>query len=159
MKQRKWIARACLSVVFSIVASMAWGGPQDQQQKPPYTPAEYNAFLTAHNETDARAKIKLLNDFAAKYPTSALVPGAYRDSYLTYYSMRNYSKTVEYADRLIAFGNKIAPAMRLEGLVARRPIARARLILHSKPLRPTRKQKMLPPRVCKRSADGKNRRI
>jgi hypothetical protein len=119
MKQRKWIGTGCLSVVLSMVVSVAWSAPQDQPQKPPYTPAEYNAFLTAHNENDAQAKIKLLDDFAVKYPTSALVPDAYRDSYLEYYSMRNYSKTVEYADKLLALADKISLDMRLETLVAR----------------------------------------
>ena len=64
MRQHKLAAIACLGVL--VVCGTAWTAPQDRQQKPPDTSAEYSGYQAAHNENDAQTKIKLLDDFAAK---------------------------------------------------------------------------------------------
>jgi hypothetical protein len=105
MRQRKLAAIACLGVL--VVCGTARTAPQEQQQKQLDTSAEYNAYQAAHDENDAQAKIKLLDDFEAKYPDSALLPQIYRDYYLTYFSMRTYPQVIDYADKLVALGDKV----------------------------------------------------
>ncbi len=43
-----------------------------QDTKPAYTMAEYNAFQAANSEKDPMTQIKLLDDFSSKYPNSTL---------------------------------------------------------------------------------------
>jgi hypothetical protein len=95
------------------------GCPQDQSQKPPYTTAEYNAFQAADGEQDSQAKIALLDNFSVKYPDSALRPKIYRDYYLVYFSIRNYGRTIEYADKFLALGDTTDVGFRLEALMTR----------------------------------------
>ena len=45
---------------------------QDQAAKPTYTIPEYNAFQAANAEKDPQARVKLLDDFVAKFPNSTL---------------------------------------------------------------------------------------
>ncbi len=71
----KWVIVAFIVTALAVSAAAAtWAAPQDQQQqaKPNYTLAEYNAYQDAHNEKDPQAKIKKLDDFVAKYAGSAL---------------------------------------------------------------------------------------
>jgi len=93
--------------------------PQDAQQKPAYTLAEYNAYKAADAEQNPQQKIKLLDDFVKQYPASTLLPYIYRAYYLTNYALKNYAGTLEYADRQIALGDKIDAQGRLEAEVAR----------------------------------------
>jgi hypothetical protein len=102
-----------------IACNTAWAVPQGQQQNPPYTSAEYTTFQAADEEKNSQAKIKLLDDFSIKYPDSTLVPEIYRDYFLTYFSMKNYRQTVEYADKFLAVGNKTDAGDRLEALMTR----------------------------------------
>lgn len=93
---------------------------QDQQaQKPQYTLQEYNAYKAADGQQDPQQKIKMLDDFVKQYPNSALLPFIYRDYYLTDYALKNYVGTIEYADRMVALGDKIDTQGRLEASVAR----------------------------------------
>ena len=123
MNQREWI-RGSLIIAFLMAGNIAWSAPQDQQQqqKPNYTFAEYNAYKAADEEKDSQAKIKMLDDFVAKYPTpDQLTPFVYRDYYLTYYALKDYPQTIAYADKLLVLQN-VDPnidAMRLPALVAR----------------------------------------
>ena len=54
---------------------------------------EYNAYMKAHGEADTQAQIKLLDDFTAKYPKSALLVYIYNDYYNAYYKLKDYPKT------------------------------------------------------------------
>jgi tetratricopeptide (TPR) repeat protein len=86
-------------------AAATWAAPQEQQQqqaKPNYTLAEYNAYQAAHNEKDPQMKLKDLDDFVMKFPGSALMMYIYGDYYTTYYAQKNYPKTIEYVDKLLA---------------------------------------------------------
>ena len=100
-------------------AEKLWTAPQDQQQKPAYTLAEYNAYKAADAEQNPQEKIKQLDDFIKQYPDSTLTPYIYRDYYQTDYALKNFAGTMEYADRMVALGDKVDIQGRLEALVAR----------------------------------------
>jgi hypothetical protein len=117
MRQHKFTAIACFGVL--VVCCTARTAPQDQQQNQLDTSAEYNAYQAAHNENDAQTKIKLLDNFATKYPDSGLRLQIYRDYYLTYFSMRNYPPVIDYADKLVALGDKVDVDSRILALVSR----------------------------------------
>ncbi len=112
-----WVALGAAGVgARSLWAAQA---AQQDQQKPPYQLAEYNAYKAADAEQNPQQKIKMLDDFVKAYPNSALFPYIYRDYYLTCYSMKNFACAMEYADRQIALGDKIDTQGRLEAEVAR----------------------------------------
>ena len=99
----KWVSVAFIAAALVISAAAAtWAAPQEQQQKPNYTLAEYNAYQDAHNEKDPQAKVKKLDDFVMKFTGSALMMYIYGDYYITYYSLKNYPQTIEYVDKLLA---------------------------------------------------------
>ena len=102
----KWVSVALIAAAWVIGAAAAtWAAPQEQQQqqaKPNYTLAEYNAYQAAHNEKDPQMKLKDLDDFVMKFPGSALMMYIYGDYYTTYYAQKNYTKTIEYVDKLLA---------------------------------------------------------
>src|SRR5579883_1334536 len=107
----KAIAVAFLAAVFVPGATaLTWAVPQQQaaqaqQQKPNYALAEYNAYQAAHNEKDPQMKLKDLDDFVMKFPGSALLMYIYGDYESTYFALKNYPKTIEYADKLLALPN------------------------------------------------------
>ena len=99
----KWVSVALIAAALVISAAAAtWAAPQDQQQKPNYTLAEYNAYQAAHNEKDPQMKLKDLDDFVMKFSGSALLLYIYGDYEGTYFSLKNYPKTIEYVDKLMA---------------------------------------------------------
>jgi tetratricopeptide (TPR) repeat protein len=118
---RKWIltGTGLLWVALGAGAGRVLAAPQEQQQKPAYTLAEYNAYKAADAEQNPQQKIKMLDDFVKQYPTSTLLPYIYRDYYLTNYALKNFAGTMEYADRMIALGDKVDTQGRLEAAVAR----------------------------------------
>ncbi|HTU36275.1 MAG TPA: hypothetical protein VMF66_20920, partial [Candidatus Acidoferrum sp.] len=99
------------SLVFAVAAVVAAGyslpaaaspAPQQQQAKPGYTLPEYNAFEAANSEKDPQARTKLLDAFVAKYPNSTLMPYVYTLYFETYYQLKDYAHTIEYADKYVA---------------------------------------------------------
>lgn len=116
MKRNARIGIAFASV---FMCCTLWATAQEQQQKQPDASGESSAFQAAHNEADPQAKINLLDDFAAKYPDSVLLPLVYVDSYLTYFAMGNYPQAVDYADKVAAFGDKLAIDSRILALLSR----------------------------------------
>jgi len=92
---------------------------QQNQQKTTYTLPEYNAFQAANSEKDPQARIKLLDDFVAKYPNSTLMQYVDQLYYQTYNQLKNYQKTIEYADKLVAMGDKVGVDVRLGALQTR----------------------------------------
>ena len=118
---RKWILTGAglLWILAGTGTGRLLAAPQDAQQKPAYTLAEYNAYKAADAEQNPQQKIKLLDDFVKQYPASTLLPYIYRAYYLTNYALKNYAGTLEYADRQIALGDKIDAQGRLEAEVAR----------------------------------------
>jgi tetratricopeptide (TPR) repeat protein len=122
---RKWIVAGAFMFWVALSAATGavklWAAPQEQQQqqKPAYTLAEYNAYQAAHTAQNPQQKIQALDAFIKQYPNSTLLPYVYRDYYITEYSLKNYGGTIEYADRMLALGDKVDTQGRLEAAVAR----------------------------------------
>src|SRR5579863_9381535 len=123
---RKWIVTGAgllwIALAMGSGAVKLWGAPQaaaPAQAKPGYTLPEYNAYKAADAETNPQQKIKLLDDFVKTYNNSTLMPYIYRDYYTTYMALKNYAQVIEYADRMIALGDKIDATGRLEAYYTR----------------------------------------
>jgi len=78
--------------------------------KQQYTMPEYNAEQACGTEKDPTAQIKCLDDFVSKYPSSYLLKFVYPMYYQAYYQLKNWPKVIEYADKLVALGDKMGPA-------------------------------------------------
>src|ERR1700719_2394588 len=117
--------RKCLITKAILLSALVWtcvlarpaATPAQQAQdqaKPAYTIPEYNAFQAANAEKDPTAKINLLDALVSKFPGSTLTQYVYQLYCQTYLSTKNYAKTIEYADKLVAMGDKIDPAVALQ---------------------------------------------
>ena len=122
---RKWIVNGAgliwIALALGSGAGKLWAvpsAPQDQA-KPAYSLAEYNQYQVADKETNPQQKVKLLDDFVKAYPNSTLMPYIYRDYYTTYMALKNFAQVIEYADRMIALGDKIDTTGRLEAYYTR----------------------------------------
>jgi len=89
-----------------------------QNQQPSYTLPEYNAEQAAAGEKDPQQQIKLLDAFVAQYPNSTLMQYIYKLYYPAYYKLKNYQKAIEYADKLIALGDKADLGVRIDAIQA-----------------------------------------
>jgi tetratricopeptide (TPR) repeat protein len=122
---RKWIVTGTgllwIALAIGSGAGKLWAAPQaaTDQAKPGYSLAEYNQYQAADKEANPQQKIKLLDDFVKAYPNSTLMPYIYRDYYSTYMTLKNYAQAIEYADRMIALGEKIDTTGRLEAYYTR----------------------------------------
>jgi tetratricopeptide (TPR) repeat protein len=122
---RKWMVTGTglLWVALGLTSGLGkvWAAPQapQDQSKPGYTLQEYNDYQAASKEQNPQQKIKLLDDFVKKYPNSTLMPYVYRDYYTTYMGLKNFGQTIEYADRMIALGEKIDASGRWEAYYTR----------------------------------------
>src|ERR1700729_1638235 len=112
-----------LGILIAVSLSAQPAAAQDQadaNKAPAYTMPEYNGFQACHAETNAQMRVKCLDDFVAKFPNSSLMPYVLQLYYTTYNELKNYPKTIEYADKLIALGDKAGDAgTRLQALYAR----------------------------------------
>jgi len=91
---------------------------QPQAAQPKYTRAEYDAYQAAAAEKNPQQKIKLLDDFVAKYPSSDLLSYVY-DEYLKVDSqLKNWPKVIEYFDKKLALPN-LDKGLRLQALYGR----------------------------------------
>ena len=117
MRAIRWMASLLLLAALSLSCAPS-ASAQDAAAagaaQPKYTMAEYNSYQAAAAEKNPAAQIKLLDDFVAKYPASALLNYIYPLYYKNYYAQKNYPKTIEYADKMIAMGDKISPAERYD---------------------------------------------
>ena len=112
------IAVAALSFV-SLAARPAALQAAQQSQQPTYTLPEYNAEQAAASEKDPAQKIKLLDAFVAQFPNSTLMQYIYQFYYTAYYQLKNYTKAIEYCDKLIALGDKADLTTRVQAIQAR----------------------------------------
>ncbi len=87
-----------------------------QSQAPTYTLPEYNAEQAAAAEKDPSTRIKLLDAFVAQFPNSTLMQYIYQFYYQSYYQLKNCAKSLEYADKLIALGDKADLTTRVKAL-------------------------------------------
>jgi len=97
---------------------------EPQAQPPKYTRAEYDAYQAAAAEKNPQQKIKLLDDFVSKYPTSALLTFVYNEYVTVYYQLHDWVKDVEYLDKFLAL-SEINEGARLMAEVQRSAIFEA----------------------------------
>jgi tetratricopeptide (TPR) repeat protein len=116
------VAALCL-VMGGAQGTVAWAQAaaqgQDAGAKPQYTMAEYNAYTAAQSTKDPTQQIKALDDFVAKYPNSALLIYVYPLYYQAYSQQKNWQKVIEYADKLLALGDKVEAPSRYQAYYAR----------------------------------------
>jgi tetratricopeptide (TPR) repeat protein len=117
-KMRRFFATgaAILAVLALAGATPGWAAPQD---KPAYTPAEYNAYTACANDKAAQTRAKCMEDYFVKFPDSTLVPYGYNVQLTTYNELKNYPKTIEYADKLLALNDKIDLGTRVQAAYIR----------------------------------------
>jgi tetratricopeptide (TPR) repeat protein len=114
------IAALCLVIGgASNALAQAPAGQDAGAGKQQYTMAEYNAYQAAAAEKNPAQQIKLLDDFVAKYPNSALLIYIYPLYYNAYSQLKNWAKVTEYADKLLALGEKVEPPIRYQAYYAR----------------------------------------
>lgn len=118
MNHEKWFGIGRLTTVLLMAGCVALAAQQSQQQDSTSS-SEYSAYQNAHDEKDPQSKIKLLNEFAVKYPDSVLALYEYQDYYVAYFSVRNYPQAAAYADRLLALGEKADVNSRMLALETR----------------------------------------
>jgi tetratricopeptide (TPR) repeat protein len=92
---------------------------QDQSAAPAYTIPEYNAYQAARAETNAQNRVKLLDDFVAKFPNSTLLPYIYQLYISTYTDLKDFPKVIDSADKLVALGDKVDAGTKLGALQSR----------------------------------------
>ncbi|HEX8879913.1 MAG TPA: hypothetical protein VF749_07780, partial [Candidatus Acidoferrum sp.] len=122
---RKWVGIApvvTLCLIFGSSTSLRAQTPaaaQDSAKAPAYTLVEYNAEQACAAEKVAATQVKCLDDFVAKYPNSALLVYVYPLYVNAYNQLKSPQKVIEYADRLVALGDKAEAVVRYQMLYAR----------------------------------------
>jgi tRNA A-37 threonylcarbamoyl transferase component Bud32/tetratricopeptide (TPR) repeat protein len=81
--------------------------------------AEHNGFKLVQAEKDEAHQIGRLDEFASRFPQSELLADAYALYYRDYRELKNYPKVIEYADKLVALGDKADANARFQALYAR----------------------------------------
>ena len=119
-RAHKWITAACLgTALIASGAGVAWASPQAPAAAaaPQATRAEYDALTAEKAATDPQQKVKMLDDFVAKYPNSPYIPQGliYTDYYTAYFALKNYPQTLVYVDKVLA----LSGLQRLPALFAR----------------------------------------
>jgi len=112
------LAALCLFCI-TVAPAMAQVTGGGAAGKPGYTMAEYNAWQAADAEKNPAAQIKMLDDFVAKYPNSALLNYIYALYYKNYGAQKNFPKTIEYCDKLTALGDKASVTEKYEAYYIR----------------------------------------
>jgi tetratricopeptide (TPR) repeat protein len=88
-------------------------------QAPKYTLEEYNAFTAANTQAVPEQKIKMLDDFVAKYPKSALLVYVYNAYLTTYTGLKDYPKAIDAVDKLLGLGDPLDPLSQFQAKLAR----------------------------------------
>jgi tetratricopeptide (TPR) repeat protein len=107
-------ALAACAVILLAAGGSAFACVQNPADKPAYTTAEYNAFGAATNEPAAASRVKLLDDFVSKYPQSTLLCYIYQSYFVSYNELKNHGKVIEYADKMLEFGDKFNATQRYQ---------------------------------------------
>jgi tRNA A-37 threonylcarbamoyl transferase component Bud32/tetratricopeptide (TPR) repeat protein len=83
------------------------------------TAVEHNGFKAVQAEKNEARQIQRLDEFVAKFPESEMLVDAYALYYRDYRELKNFPKVIEYADKLVALGNKADANARFQALYAR----------------------------------------
>src|SRR5215472_5622319 len=110
----------------SSARGQAAAGGQDSA-KQPYTLVEYNQEQACAAEKTPATQVKCLDDFVAKYPSSALLVYAYPLYVNAYNQLKNPDKVMEYADKTTALGPDKVDAGTRYGVLYARALAYATL--------------------------------
>jgi len=102
----------------SAASAQAPAGGQDAG-KQPYTMPEYNAEQACGNDKNPSTQVKCLDDFVSKYPNSNLLIYVYPMYYQSYFQLKDYAKVMEYADKMVALGDKVDANAKYAALYAR----------------------------------------
>jgi tetratricopeptide (TPR) repeat protein len=102
----------------SAAAAQAPAGGQDAG-KQPYTMPEYNAEQACGNDKNPTTQVKCLDDFVSKYPNSNLLIYVYPMYYQAYFQLKSFTKVMEYADKMVALGDKVDANAKYAALYAR----------------------------------------
>src|SRR6266404_5712659 len=114
------VAALCLAISGAPnTLAQAPAGQDAGAGKQQYTMAEYNSYQAAAAEKNPTQQIKLLDDFVSKYPNSALLVYIYPLYYNAYSQLKNWPKVIEYADKLLALGDKVEAPIRYQAYYAR----------------------------------------
>ena len=124
---RKWVGMAPVVTLCLILWSAtslraqtpAAGQDSSATKAPPYTLVEYNAEQACAAEKVPATQVKCLDDFVAKYPNSALLVYVYPLYVNAYNQLKNPQRVIEYADKLVALGDKAETVVRYQMLYAR----------------------------------------
>jgi hypothetical protein len=111
-----------LAFILALTASFAFGGVQSNrqgQEKTPYTLQEYNAYNASIAATNPEQRVKNLDQFQKWYPNSSLLRYADQVYLAAYSQLKNYAKMIEYADKVLSFGDQLDAAQRLQAISAR----------------------------------------
>jgi eukaryotic-like serine/threonine-protein kinase len=81
--------------------------------------AEHEGFRAVQAVKDEAHQLQKLDDFVARFPNSELLPDAYALYYRDYRELRNFPKVMDYADKLVALGDKVDANTRFQALYAR----------------------------------------
>lgn len=119
MNTRKYLNGVAIILAAAAVLSFSARPAMAQGAQTTYTLPEYNAHQAAQAEKDPAARIKLLDDFVAKFPASTLMQYVDQLYYQTYFQLKNYPKAVEYTDKLLALGDKADLPIRVQAIQAR----------------------------------------
>ena len=103
----KNISLSVLLLLLLCGTSVAQTQSQDSSLRQQYTPAEYNAFVAADKETDPARLVMLLDEFVSHYPKSVLLSNVYPLYVRGYMQLKDFSKVIEYADKLDELGDKV----------------------------------------------------
>lgn len=122
--KRRVAESALLAATCLLVGALSvWALPAFAQEgggtKQPYTLPEYNAYQACATDKAPASQVKCFDDFFAKYPNSALLIYAYPADYNAYAQLKNWPKVIEFADKLVALGDKIGPNEKYGALYAR----------------------------------------
>lgn len=87
-------------------------GQQSQSgQKTIKDPAEYNAYVSALQQTDANAKVQALEGFLQQYPNSIVREDALEAIMATFQQQNNLASTAQAAQRLLQINQNHVPAL------------------------------------------------
>ncbi len=105
----------------SSLRAQATAAAQDSTgaKAPPYTLVEYNAEQACAAEKAPATQVRCLDDFVSKYPNSALLVYVYPLYVNAYNQQKNPQKVIEFADKLVALGDKAEAVIRYQMLYAR----------------------------------------
>jgi tetratricopeptide (TPR) repeat protein len=110
---------ASLCWMLGLTASAQAPAAGQDAGKQPYTMPEYNAEQACGNDKNPSTQVKCLDDFVAKYPNSNLLIYVYPMYYQAYFQQKNYAKVIEYADKMVALGDKADANAKYAALYAR----------------------------------------